>query len=126
MTNEQVGADSGGDRPAGTTTTAETKVKVDAATGEAVGEDSRQAEGNDGPGTPTPAKIKFTSKIRRGLALMRMVNMAAVSDDAPPHTRLFSNMTKTQEAEYNAAMAWIEQEEDWDAVSSVWAKAGGQ
>lgn len=71
-------------------------------------------------------RIKFTSKIRRGLALMRMVNMGALSDDAPPPTRIMSKMTKKQEEEYNAAMAWIEQEEDWDAVSKVWQEAGGQ
>lgn len=119
---EQVGNVSGGDGPAATPTSAETKVEVDPAP--QGGEDSRQAGGNEGPASPT--KIKFTSKIRRGLALMRMVNMGALSDDAPPPTRIMSKMTKKQEEEYNAAMAWIEQEEDWDAVSKVWQEAGGQ
>jgi hypothetical protein len=57
---------------------------------------------------------------------MRMVNIGALSDDAPSPQRLMSKMTKRQEAEYNAAMAWIEQEEDWEAVANVWAEAGGQ
>lgn len=83
-------------------------------------------QGSEGVRPAEPAKIKFTSKIRRGLALMRMVNMAALSDDQPPPQRFMEKMTGKQQEEYNAAMAWIEQEEDWDAVASVWQKGGGR
>lgn len=82
--------------------------------------------GSEGVRPAEPAKIKFTSKIRRGLALMRMVNIAALSDDQPPPQRFMEKMTGKQQEEYNAAMAWIEQEEDWDAVASVWQKGGGR
>lgn len=82
--------------------------------------------GSEGVRPAEPAKIKFTSKIRRGLALMRMVNIAALSDDQPPPQRFIEKMTGKQQEEYNAAMAWIEQEEDWDAVASVWQKGGGR
>lgn len=82
--------------------------------------------GSEGVRPAEPAKIKFTSKIKRGLALMRMVNLGALSDDAPPPTRIMAKMSKKQQDEYNSAMAWIEQEEDWDAVSKVWQEAGGQ
>lgn len=57
---------------------------------------------------------------------MRMVNMGVLSDDAPPPQRIMAKMTKRQEDEYNLAMAWIEQEEDWDAVSKVWTEACGK
>lgn len=83
-------------------------------------------QGSEGVRPAEPAKIKFTSKIRRGLALMRMVNIAALSDDQPPPQRFMEKMTGKQQEEYNAAMAWIEQEEDWDAVASVWQKGGGR
>lgn len=82
--------------------------------------------GSEGVRPAEPAKIKFTSKIKRGLALMRMVNLGSLSDDAPAPTRIMAKMSKKQQDEYNSAMAWIEQEEDWDAVSKVWQEAGGQ
>lgn len=67
-----------------------------------------------------PAKIKFTSKVRRGLALFRMVQMAALRDDMPPAQTMISRWTKAQQSDYNAALAWCEQEEDWDAVANAW------
>ena len=124
---------SGGDRPAATTTSAETKVEVDRATGDAVAEDSRQAGGNEGPVDPAPAtkKVQFTGKVRRGLALMRMVQMAAQSEDCPSIPTFVDRWSAAQKSDYNAALAWMEQEEDWDSVSEAWdrgrfGKRGGK
>jgi hypothetical protein len=79
----------------------------------------------------SPKKIKFTSKIKRGLALMRMVNITALDENGELGTpmsaqRIMDAMTKRQQEEYDAAMQWIDQEEDWDAVAEVWTKAGGK
>jgi len=121
---EQVGNVSGGDGPAATPTSAETKVEVDPAP--QGGEDSRQAGGNEGPASPT--KIKFTGKVRRGLALFRMVQMASQSDDCPSIPTFISRWTKAQQSDYNAALAWCEQEEDWESVEDAWerGKRGGK
>lgn len=83
------------------------------------------------PDPEAPAKIKFTSKIRRGLALMRMVNITALDETGDLGTpsspqKIMQSLTKRQMEEYDAALQWIDQEEDWDAVASVWAKAGGK
>lgn len=127
---EQDRSVSGGDGPAATPTSAETKVEVDPAP-QPGGEDSRQAGGNEGPADQSATKIKFTSKIRRGLALMRMVNITALDETGDMGTpsspqKIMQSMTKRQMEEYDAALQWIDQEEDWDAVASVWAKAGGK
>lgn len=129
--NDQAGSVSGGDGPTATTTSAETKVEVDRTTGDAVAEDSRQGEGNEAPADPGSKKIKFTSKIKRGLALIRMVNITALDETGDMGTpsspqRLIKAMTKKQQEEYNAALDWIDQEEDWDAVAKVWTEAGGR
>lgn len=125
--NEQGRSVSGGDGPAATTTSTETKVEVDRTTGDAVAEDSRQAEGNDGPADqPRAKKIKFTSKIRRGLALVRMVTMASLRDNMPPAQTIIDRWTKKQQAEFNAALEWMESEEDWESVADAWTKAGGR
>jgi hypothetical protein len=94
------------------------------------------ADSSAGPGTPPlgdtaddggdAKRIKFTSKIRRGLALMRMVNISALDTDGIDPMKFPKAMTGKQQEEYNAAMAWVEQEEDWEAVKSVWEKAGGR
>ncbi len=124
--NDQAGSVSGGDGPTATTTSAETKVEVDRTTGDAVAEDSRQGGGNEAPADPGSKKIKFTSKVRRGLALFRMVQMAALSDDCPPAQTMISRWTKAQQSDYNAALAWCEQEEDWDAVADAWERGRGR
>lgn len=72
--------------------------------------------------TPAPEakKIKFTSKVRRGLALVRMVQMVSLRDDMPPVQTFTSRWTKAQQSDYNAALEWMEQNEDWDAVQDAW------
>lgn len=125
--NEQGRSVSGGDGPAATTTSPETKVEVDRTTGDAVAEDSREGGGNEAPADqPTAKKIKFTSKIRRGLALVRMVTMASLRDNMPPAQTIIDRWTKKQQAEFNAALEWMESEEDWECVADAWAKAGGR
>ncbi|MCC6425670.1 MAG: hypothetical protein IT435_02495 [Phycisphaerales bacterium] len=73
---------------------------------------------------PKP-KLRFTSKIRRGLALVRMIDMAAQREDMAPVPALLARWPKRAVDEYNAALAWIEQEEDWEAVEKVWSLMGG-
>lgn len=76
--------------------------------------------GNESPVDPAPKKVQFTGKVRRGLALMRMVQMVAQRDDCPPAQTFIERWTKGQQSDYNAALAWIEQEENWDAVADAW------
>lgn len=78
------------------------------------------------PQTDKPKKIKFTSKIRRGLALVRMVTMASLRDNMPPAQTIIDRWTKKQQAEFNAALEWMESEEDWESVADAWKKAGGR
>lgn len=67
-----------------------------------------------------PKKVQFTGKVRRGLALMRMVQMASMSDDCPSIPTFIERWSKAQQSDYNAALAWMEQEEDWDSVADAW------
>lgn len=88
---------------------------------------TNDAEGADtGESSFRTKKIKFTSKIRRGIALVRMVAMASLSDDMPPSKTIIARWTKKQQAEFNAALEWMESEEDWESVADAWAKAGGR
>ena len=91
----------------------------------------QDADGGSGSSTETKKKIQFTGKVRRGLALMRMVQMASMSDDCPSIPTFIERWSKAQQSDYNAALAWMEQEEDWDAVSEAWdrgrfGKRGGK
>lgn len=52
-------------------------------------------------------RIKFTSKIRRGLALL--AEIATLTEDQPPAFTVMSRWTLKQQREYNAALDWIEQ-----------------
>ena len=83
---------------------------------------SVKPQGDDPAEEKKPAKIKFTGKVRRGLALMRMVQMAAQDDSCPPIQTMIGRWTKAQQGDYNAALAWCEQEEDWDAVADAWER----
>lgn len=80
------------------------------------GEGTARPEGSEAK----PKKVQFTGKVRRGLALMRMVQMAAQSDDCPSIPTFIERWSKAQQSDYNAALAWMEQEEDWDAVADAW------
>lgn len=62
---------------------------------------------------------------------MRMVQMAATSEDCPPIPTFVSRWSKAWVSDYNAALAWMEQEEDWESVEDAWdrgrtGKAGGK
>lgn len=53
-------------------------------------------------------KIKYTSKIRRGLAAL--AEIATLTEDSPPPDTVRAKWTKAKRLEYNAALDWIEQE----------------
>lgn len=123
-TTEAVKPDTGGEgttRPEGT----------EAPEAASLSDQPTDPSGSEGVRPAQSAKIKFTSKIRRGLALIRMVNITALDETGDMGTpsspqRIIKAMTKKQEEEYNAALDWIDQEEDWDAVAKVWTEAGGR
>lgn len=72
-----------------------------------------------------PRKVYYTSKIKRGLALVRMITMSAFDDSAPPAATIVERWTKKQRTEFNAALEWLEQEEDWESVKDAWTKVKG-
>ncbi len=78
-------------------------------------------EGAVGPAGSEAIKIKFTSKIRRGLALVRIVAIFSLDESKPPSRTVMKDWTKKQVEEFNAALAWIEQEESWDdKAQAIW------
>jgi hypothetical protein len=84
------------------------------------------SEAEQNPVTPAssePAaakKIQLNSKTRRGLALMRMLLMAASDPNMPPYQTLVDRLKKRNEDELNQALAWVEQNEDWESVEKCW------
>lgn len=80
-------------------------------------------EGETRPAGPEAgdAKIRFTSKIRRGLALVRVITLFSLDESKPPSRTVMKDWTKKQVDESNAALAWLEQEETWDAkTQALW------
>lgn len=65
-------------------------------------------------------KVQLNSKTRRGLALMRMLLMAASDPNMPPYQTLVDRLKKRNEDELNQALAWVEQNEDWESVEKCW------
>mgnify|MGYP003337232186 CR=1 FL=1 len=61
--------------------------------------------------TPKPSKIKFTSKVRRGLGILRSLHIDAACDEKPPMSTALAKLKAPQVSDYNAAMAWIEANE---------------
>ena len=55
--------------------------------------------------------IRFTSKIRRGLILMRGLLIDSFDDSKPPTASIVKGWTAKDQREFNAAMAWLEQVE---------------
>lgn len=79
----------------------------------------------DGSATPTAFKvIKFTHKVRRGMALARMLLIWSVDDSKPPTQSIIDGWSKALQSDYNTFLAWAEQEEDWETVEAEWEKAG--
>lgn len=74
----------------------------------------------------SPSKIKYTSKIKRGMALARMIVMASLDDNMMSSASIIAKWTEKQRREFNDYLAWAEQEEDWESVADAWAKAGGK
>ena len=62
--------------------------------------------------TPEAKKPKFTSKVRRGLALIRMLTLNACDPDKAPGFTTIKSFKKSQESDFNAAMAWMEANEE--------------
>lgn len=96
--------------------------------GHAGGPRPAQPEVGDGPDDAGKqgdgAKIKFTSKIRRGLALVRIVTIFSLDESKPPSRTVMKDWTKKQVEKFNAALAWIEQEESWDdKAQAIWENA---
>lgn len=59
-----------------------------------------------------PAKrIKFTSKVKRGMVSIRSLLIDSFDDTKPPTTAIVAQWTKAQQREFNAAMEWLEQVE---------------
>lgn len=59
----------------------------------------------------TLKRVKFTDKVRRGLALVRLLAVEAFDDDKPPARTTHARWTRGQQAEFVAAMEWIKQNE---------------
>jgi hypothetical protein len=65
--------------------------------------------------SPVLKAVRFTGKVRRGLALARSLVIDSLSDDAaPPQTTVRLRWTATMQDDFNAAMRWMEQKEDWE------------
>lgn len=54
--------------------------------------------------------IRFTKKVRRGLALVRTIAVGSFDDNVLSSRHVFGKWTAAQRAEYHLAIAWIEQQ----------------
>ena len=54
--------------------------------------------------------IRYTAKVRRGLAAMAELIDAAFDDNVPPVTTIVARWTKAKQAEFNLARDWVDQE----------------
>lgn len=54
-------------------------------------------------------RIKFTAKVKRGLALMRQLIIDSYDHDASWPDSIVDKWRKPQVAEFNAAMEWVAQ-----------------
>lgn len=59
----------------------------------------------------TTNRIKFTSKVKRGIVLARGLLIDSFDSDATPSDRQVRGWTRAQERDLNAALAWMEQVE---------------
>ncbi len=55
--------------------------------------------------------MKFTSKVRRGLALMRSLVASMMDDRQPPPAEIVRKWPKRYQQDFNAALEWIEENE---------------
>lgn len=63
------------------------------------------------PSLPKEGKsIKYTAKVRRGLALMQLVAVNSIDPDKAPGFTTVKGWTKAQESDFNQAMTWVYQE----------------
>lgn len=63
--------------------------------------------------------VKFTNKVRRGLARVRSLLIDALDDNKPPAATIVASWKAPQREDFNQALAWIEQEEDAEAARTV-------
>lgn len=61
-------------------------------------------------GDQTAKRVKFTSRVRRGLALVKYLAEASMNNDLPPAETIMARWTRAQQADYRQAIEWIEQE----------------
>lgn len=63
------------------------------------------------PQPPNPAQpIKFTSRVRRGLADVRALVLASFDPSAPPSTAQTTKWSADRRRDFNLAMDWIDQQ----------------
>lgn len=62
-------------------------------------------------------KIRFTDKVRRGLALVVVSLEIAGRDDLPPLESVTKKWTKARLAEYDAALNWLIQEANSEKIT---------
>lgn len=55
-------------------------------------------------------RIKFTARVRRGLALVALIARQSFDDNTLSSHHQAGKWTKAQRDEYDLALAWIEQE----------------
>lgn len=72
-----------------------------------------------------PRKAQFTSKVRRGLALVRYLAISAQRPYMPMGYTIVEGWSAAQRSDYEAAMKWIEQEErdagvNFETVEREW------
>lgn len=53
-------------------------------------------------------KPRFTAKVRRGLRIFRSVLIDALDPDSTPVRWQMKKWKKSEESDFNAAMAWLE------------------
>jgi hypothetical protein len=71
----------------------------------------------------TPKQIKYTSKIRRGLAAVAELALASMDDRKPSGTAIVAAWTAAKRQEFNAACDYIDQENKPKAEATTIAPA---
>lgn len=56
-------------------------------------------------------RVRFTKKVKRGLALARWLLIDSFDPDATPSDRQVKRWRRPDQQDFNAAMAWLEQVE---------------
>ena len=57
-----------------------------------------------------PPRIKYTSKVRRGMKLALALLAANVDDDQPPAATIMGRWSRAEKSDYQVALVWMRQE----------------